>query len=541
MECDGKKPQCMTCVRSGRQCVRHVPGKSLPDAASSSLPQAEKKAMASGPVTTPSLIPEMHSSPGYTFDLQESRYFQSFLDLTTRGIFGHTDSQFWIRTVLEERHFDAPIRHAVLALGGLYEETLGREPTIHHNFAKQQYVKALATTVSSGSPGPRANRNVLMGSVLLVCFECFLGDHKSAIRQLQYGLHILYKSRQKHDVDDEIVQIFTRLAIQMKSCGEAIHFPQPCALHISTYGPALHPATEISTSDECLEPLVNIQMPVMFETTQQSGRTLEALHLRILHFNELVASYPARFPGFLAAAERSTLQGFRIKLSAWAAAFRTLLESRLDPGLPSSERVERSILKMNSLTMALLLNTHFAGSEVEFDIFSTEFREIVDLAKEVIDEERLIAQDTRDNVEKQKMPQSTPGLAVPTSPIGEADIKLEPKVSFTAGLGIIFPLYTVATKYRDQQVRRHAIRLLNLTSRRELIWESSMCARIAGWVVHIEEECLSGWEEVPECVRVEVKEVDFDLKARKATCWCGTRGLRKGEPDERAREARLEW
>ncbi|KAG4442442.1 hypothetical protein IFR05_002044 [Cadophora sp. M221] len=126
VKCDETKPQCMKCVRSGRQCVSLQPRKPILDATNSSSQQAELPTGASGPATIASIIPGMQFSPGYTFDSQEGRYFQSFRIFTTRDIFDHTDSLFWTGTVLQESHFDASIRHAVLALGGLYEETLSR-------------------------------------------------------------------------------------------------------------------------------------------------------------------------------------------------------------------------------------------------------------------------------------------------------------------------------------------------------------------------------------------------------------------------------
>ncbi|PVH83396.1 hypothetical protein DL98DRAFT_413024, partial [Cadophora sp. DSE1049] len=115
MKCDETRPQCIKCVRSGQQCDGYTPGRPMLDASTATL--SGKKTNA----TIIPLVPGMHGASQLPFDSLEGQYFQSFQTFTTRDLFGFSDSQFWTSTILQECHSDASIRHAVLAMGGLYE------------------------------------------------------------------------------------------------------------------------------------------------------------------------------------------------------------------------------------------------------------------------------------------------------------------------------------------------------------------------------------------------------------------------------------
>ncbi len=127
------------------------------------------------------------------------------------------------------------------------------------------------------------------------------------------------------------------------------------------------------------------------------------------------------------------------------------------------------------------------------------------------------------------------------------------KASFALDLGIIPPLFVVATKCRDRRLRRDAINLLMSSPRREGMWDSVLCGRVARWIMEIEEEDLpiygrarttmgNGDEMMPaKDKRVMVKEILFDMQRREALLKCGTRGKMEGEVDERARSQGIWW
>ena len=97
------------------------------------------------------------------------------------------------------------------------------------------------------------------------------------------------------------------------------------------------------------------------------------------------------------------------------------------------------------------------------------------------------------------------------------------RASFALDLGIVPPLFVVATKCRDRKLRREAIALLMSSPRREGMWDSLLCGKVGEWIMEVEEEGMrdfdtwdpvSASEKVPEDKRVMVKEILFDLQRR---------------------------
>lgn len=199
-------------------------------------------------------------------------------------------------------------------------------------------------------------------------------------------------------------------------------------------------------------------------------------------------------------------------------------------------------------------------SEMHFDNFVGEFRTVVELAKEiVVDEELSLAAKRCGSMtnchHRQRAQNHASNHGIPL-PFHEEEHFSHIKASFALDLGIVPPLFVVATKCRDRKLRREAIRLLMSSPRREGMWDSLLSGRAATWIMEIEEEDLppfSPWsfngtgkdvgDTVPaEDKRVMVKEILFDLQNRHATLRCGTRGLKdEKEVDHRAKETFIAW
>jgi hypothetical protein len=87
-------------------------------------------------------------------------------------------------------------------------------------------------------------------------------------------------------------------------------------------------------------------------------------------------------------------------------------------------------------------------------------------------------------------------------------------------LGIIGPLFDVASRCRDPTIRRKAIGLLESTPRQEGIWNASLAAALAQRLVEVEEEGLgnvTSCSDVPKLARLFDIEPKFDPFGRKAT------------------------
>jgi hypothetical protein len=531
--------------------------------------------------------PTTYRPGGFAFDAQEGQYFQVFRTHTANELSGFFDSDFWTMSVLQESHSEASIRHAVVALGALYktlekasesppgspdDSSLDTAPS-HYNFALLQYGKALTRLRESiGNNETRSQRTILISIVLFTCFQSFTGDHRAAISQIQHGLGLLEERRQdskqplihrKEDiVEDELIQIFTRLAIQAKSYDMAFHFPQPYVIRLSQpqrIDPA-SPQSPSSPSDATSTASMDAHLPEIFRSLHDARQALDSITERMMRFNELLSSYHLGPNNILPRSVLSSGNGFKMQLDQWDRAFQPLLETRRRPGVNNTERAGIDVLKMMHIMTTILFLMSFSTSEMEFDKFTPHFNEIVKLAEEVVvDEELTLAQarcgDMATCRHKEPQPHMSgyhfPGLTShQPGAYRPEDSYAHIKASFALDLGIVPPLFVVATKCRHRKLRREAIRLLMSSPRREGMWDSILSGRVGQWIMEIEEEFLSPYhgsrngpaaEIVPDDKRVMVKEILFDMQRREATLRCGTRGAREGDLDMRAKETHISW
>ncbi|ROW06171.1 hypothetical protein VMCG_04539 [Cytospora schulzeri] len=567
----------------------------------------------------------------FPFGAQEGLYFQLFQSHTADELSGYFDSVFWSHLVLQECHAEAAIRHAVVALGALYktlDKTTESPPSSpsaasepidsawqHWEVAIKSYSDALRCILNVTGQDSRANRTRLMASILLACFDSFIGDHKQAIKQIQNGLALLeqlraqrrraFSPRPEEPVEDEIIQMFTRLAIQAKSYDMAFHFPRPYVIQLIQ--PAVDPS---SPSSEGGSPVSLHQDPITEEFTSLHAARLawDALCEKMFRFTETMFAHASQDNplGVLPANLRQYGMGFKSQIEAWSTAFEPLLASRFSPGVTSQEKAAIAVLKMFHIMGQILFLMTFSASETQFDVFQPQFQAIVNLGLEVVgDEERRAAEkrcrDPRTcQHHKDHIPDIFGGHTYSTNHI---------KPSFSADLGIVPPLYVVATKCRTPLIRRQAIQLLRSSSRREGMWDSELVARIGTWIMDIEEEedslgtpvhsrtgsfsdasgassqSMNGsitspisrqarngsfdygdslgpggnarwgvrrgsWASlaarppprtIPEEKRVMVKAVAFDLKKHSAVLQCGSRELAAGSPDLKTRVTEITW
>lgn len=636
VKCDETRPQCIKCVRSGRVCEGYPAYKrssndpviviapkpqllaatsansSPPSTSSATAPSSRssictnaRRPTASSisqtsrptPPPTPQMLrspvvrinPRLYEPQDLGFNSDEGQYFQVFRLHTANELSGFFDSDFWMRSVLQESHAQASIRHAVVALGALYKtlEKAAESPPSspsdahqqydaapkHYNFALQQYAKSVTRLREAMQNNEaRSRRTILISIVLFTCFQSFTGDHKSAIFQIQHGLSLLEERRQdsyqpltrrrEDPVEDELVQMFTRLAIQAKSYDMAFHFPHPYVIRLtpqpqnptSPQSPSSPSDTGSSIADS------GPPIPNIFNTSQEARTSLDSLQERIMRFNEALSSHYAGPNNILPASIKSMGLGFRTQLAQWTAAFEPLVISRRSPGVTNTERASVIVLKMMSLMTTILFMMGFSTSEMDFDNFTPQFKEIVDLANElVVDEELSLASKRCGNEancrHNARHPQTHTALQFPGFAAHEAGFShtmenfTHIKASFALDLGIVPPLFVVATKCRDRKLRRDAIRLLLSSPRREGMWDSILSGKVAEWIMYIEEEGMQPFalwgpalvEIVRDEKRVMVKEILFDLQAREATLRCGTRGARDGDRDLRAKETFIHW
>lgn len=638
IKCDELRPQCTQCQKSKKNCPGYPPpsrslrmNEIMPIAPKPMLQptpiqpvrqpvgprrRREQKLMVrklsqkeeqDAPVKTSPTVGPLYRPPISTLPLQdqEGLYFQLFRVHTARELSGFFDSLFWTRTVLQSCHSETTIRHAVVALGALYktmEEAHDSPPNSragsplpnskandHWQVAVNQYSEAIKSAVVLKGQSEQSHRTLLMASVLLACFDSFVGDFKQGITQIQNGLKLLEKVRvtakdSYFPVEDELTQMFTRLAIQAKSYDMAFHFPKPYVVRLNLELPEIpsSPHSEVSTPSSASTQ--HPSLPQEFMNLADARVAWDKLAERMLRFNETLFDFHNQNGpmGILPRYLKRYGMGFKSQIESWSDAFEPILASRWGPNVSFQEKAAIAVLKMFQIMGQVLFLMTFSDNESGFDMFEPQFQTIVKLALELVgDEERRAA------VQRCPDPSRCPHRSrMPEFFGGHEYSAYHVKPSFSADMGIIPPLYVVATKCRNYMIRRQAIQLLRSSSRREGMWDSQLCARIGVWVASIEEEedpapvsdastkprnssidfgeniplgpgGNARWDlrrssipglpgrptkrSVPEEKRVMVQAVDFDLQARFAKLSVGTRGIQPNAPDLRFRETQISW
>jgi hypothetical protein len=521
------------------------------------------------PVTSNGTIPFVYE-PSHNLALMhtESLYFDLFRVQTASELSGYFNMNFWTQRLLQECHFEPSIRHAVVALGALYK-TLEQscEPDLpplpgamskmesvmcHWQVAIRKYSEACNAMLLLSGDKISTNKTRLMASVLLACFDSFIGDHRQAIVQIQTGLRLLARiqddrARHPHSserVEEDLLVIFTRFAIQAKSYDMAFHFPHPYVIQL---GPQSlnDPSSPLSDSGS---PQPSSPIPHQFSSLREARIASDQLCEMLLRFIEHLQA-AAKEPSYTLPPSWLQLGAtFQTQIDSWTKAFEPIFRSRLQPGINLIEKSAIAALKMFHMNTNIVFLTIFCKTEVQFDAFLPHFKEIVGLGWEVVgDDEKRAAPDRCPDPQRCQHQHDNPRTAFSTHNI---------KPSFSADLGIVTPLFVVATKCREPTVRREAIRLLKSSARREGMWDSELAANIAQWIMEIEESddpfpgahhhgenphAVSPSRSIPEEKRIMVQSVDFDLRARFADLTVGSRDARRGVQDQRHRTTRITW
>ncbi|CAF3461747.1 unnamed protein product [Fusarium graminearum] len=613
IKCDEARPACTQCVRSNKNCTGYPPP------SRSSRPFEEVR-IAPKPmpvydahVPSNAIIAPLHSdyhllprrvhqravlravSPGTSspspttyqpsmalhIQPSESFYFDIFRSHTAHELSGYFNNVFWTRYVLQECHSEDAIKCAVIGLGALYQ-TLEQTAALdmrrgsdassearfeivrgHWQVAIRRYGDACNALVKLNTQDQRSHRTSIMANVLLACFDSFIGDHRQAIHQIQTGLGLLdiFHTQQRQrllpasedSLEEELVTIFTRLAIQAKSYDMAFHFPQPFSIRLSSQSQPQSPGHSGANTPLQEEPL---SIPENFTSVIEARVAFDNLNVRIMRYIEELFSMKSDLKGTLPPSWLDYGLSFKNHLDRWAKAFDNLFFARHNPSISMQEKAGIAALRMLATNTRILYLMMFSDKESDFDNFLPQFQTVVDLGIEIVgdEERRAAARDCPNPGQCQHRQRETWQSQDFVPSMGFSAPHIKPR--FAADLGIVAPLFVVATKCRDPGTRRRAIQLLRSSARREGMWDSEMVANISAWVMDLEEsEALAMGVEsypadgisrpipriIPEEKRFTIRSVDFDLRTRVADLQVGVRGLPPGMPDPKFRQTRLNW
>jgi len=443
----------------------------------------------------------------------EYRYFRFFHEKTVSRLSGYLDEALWNRLVLQACENEPSIRHAVIAIGALdmaFEcgeiSQNGTTPTSpqmderrsnavsHHQFALQQYAKAIKQMRDTLSEPRRDMRNTLIACLLFVCFETFHANNHLALDEAQSGLKMVNgwlpqfvkqgalhanhvpgpRSPASYVIEDELIHAFTRLDLVLFSNEEPLpkcSKSRPSILEVCR----LMPETFLSVEE------ARMYWDLMWrQTLQYIANGTGWSSILGLEDSERIRSGEFWESSFHDSRQRGDEreEDYLGALAQWSRAFEHLF---IDSQRNLKDFASATSLSLQHKACQLAIAGSFRG-EMYYDGHLKTFKEILSLSERLM----LYIKD-RESADR-------------------TIISLERLVTGS--------IYMVARFCRDRNTRRKAIAMLEATPRREGTWDSVLMARIASISMGIEEDHWAGGHFVPERARIKAIKTKVNMKER---------------------------
>lgn len=277
-------------------------------------------------VKTETLVPQsptklLQPATNFFSTNKEYHYFSLFSDKIAAEISPSFGADVWSRTILQACTSEPAIRHAAVAISALSKSmeatqdgkskaaswlSAGRsaewevrlpatcqekalEARAHHQYALEQYGKAIERMRNDIARGKQSLRITLISCIIIVCFDALHGNHESATMQLHHGIRLIqdwklqHRESSKHPlgfsspapdvVEDFLCQTFGRLEIQVMSFFDGLT-------------PESHHLLRME-GKETIE-----EMPGQFSSLDEARIYLDLIMRRVMH---TAASLPIKF------------------------------------------------------------------------------------------------------------------------------------------------------------------------------------------------------------------------------------------------------
>ncbi|KAH7411429.1 hypothetical protein BKA64DRAFT_570117, partial [Cadophora sp. MPI-SDFR-AT-0126] len=502
VKCDEGKPRCRRCEKANWPCKYvAVVKKDQPRRTTRFILPSRQVRTGPGPEQEDGLdlfLP--HSSSFGSED--EHRYFRVFETRTAPELTGYFDSSIWNRLILQASHREPYAWHAVVAIGALHKSLnmsqlwksqrptpakAGDDGSIHHVFALQQYGKSLKLMKGILEQGADSRlQNSLISSLLMICFESYLGNQELALKQIRTGVDILFNWPFACRLEDDDFSSIKVLAKNYSFLDEDL---------VSTF--VFLDFQAMAFADGNTDRVLSKKypdIPARFETVKEARMYLDVIVRRVQQWHASIQTQRHPYIATLdfekctdVGSEKklaSELQEYFDIMRSWYHAFKPVFDvAQTKRGC--TEYLGATVLMARYIPSRFLFSAA-EGDETYSDVFLPECTTLVGLLEEVLEQD----------------PNLRPGQA-----------------TFVFGNHCVLALFVVALRCRDSTVRRRAISLLVKHPRREGLWDSLMAATVASWVM-VEEEKGMVCGFVPESARLRIAKNDFILSERKAVVRC---------------------
>lgn len=411
--------------------------------------------------------------------------------LELSGVFA---ASFWDRLVLQACQDQSLgfIRHGLVTIGHLNHRIKASVPrlvrgrrqdcddsllTAQDGFMLQQYNKFLAGSRRVPTDGIQGVRIALIVSLLIQCIESLQWHHIAAENQIRNGLRILeelWTTRELKDwklqdcaqpissafpmIENEIMQEFHSLELE------------PSILLEPKFGTLEEKLKSQGT--ECLR-----TMPLLFKSMEEARMYSDLIIRRGQHFLKVAKSEKGQRADLQQVNSPSDLEPLYFQQEVFASENRRWMQA-VEPVYHSMSPWDPSylgflIINSRHLMLKVLVASELSPTELIFDNFIPEFREMVELYKRFFHHPYIV--------------------------------NMAPEGSYSSTTGLN-PLFPIATRCRDRAIRREAITLLRSRYWREGERWSVEMAEIAECLMLIEEEGIES-DYVPDQARVRLLEV----------------------------------
>ncbi|CZR56639.1 uncharacterized protein PAC_06528 [Phialocephala subalpina] len=459
-------------------------------------------------VTTRPLLPRRDNQNRFTYtpilhhpvhiakfrNEEEHLGFLAFRNLTISELSSLFPSSLWERVIFQASEEEVFIRDAVVAVGALFscERRLmvdaenrktwsGLEKPPRYQFALQHHGRAIQSMRAKLSTRERSLRTMLVGCLLIVCFEAVQGNYIQSLTHAIGGHSVLqnWLASKKHSgsivsqkegivspaedvLESDLVQAFARMDLQVMK-----YSVDPRATDV-------HQKLRLEGSDAITG------MPTTFINTGEARTYLELVERRAWHFiaTKQVEVFKKQrgedkidvIPKLLEDCDDiSSGQAEEVFHSDEIARWLSAIEPFYNSIVPNSrEWKAATLLQIQAQTTKIMLNS-VRPDESWADPFLPEFRWIAKAGKEIFDD-NLIQNGHR----------------------------------FSFDGGIIKPLWMIGTYCRESTVRREAIALLRKVAVKELFWDGLLHASACEAQMLIEEEGMDEDGFIPEDERFKI-------------------------------------
>ena len=388
-------------------------------------------------------------------DDSQRRHFDFFRSKTAPFSNSFVSSSFWSHLVFQTALEEPTIQHGVLALSAWHSYFESRDEA-NVSYAVEQYNRALKYANTLLRRANSSNHDLILVMTALVIFHCVqncFGDYATSESSLKTARKLandfeLYRT----DPDmKEIILTVNRLDIHSITFSDAsapYEFPEV----FSTSG-------------------LDHQVPEYFEDVEQCLRILlvilrDSFHVHRLQFlDEYLPQDTMSGLGQISVERSRSLY----KLRRWWD-----LSFELEDRRGKQETMTMALMRVYHTVAMLALCKGTSESELDWDLYLPHHVYILDTVSSILEAPR----------EKHPVSGDTP---------------------FSCELGIICPLFFIASNCREPLMRRKAVALLLSTRRREGRWESISAAVVAQRLIEIEEEGLeivTQPSDIPESKRI---------------------------------------